>query len=86
MARKSNLTTTLRRRRVDTMQAFDALPPPARQWLAGAKLPWSALSVGRLWQKALREARGDMALALQRLDAAQERLIARDQARLWRGL
>jgi hypothetical protein len=78
-----NLATSLRRSpRPDTMQAYDALPPEARRWLAAAKLPWSARSVARLWSRALREG-GDPAAAQARLDAAQARKLARDAALVW---
>ena len=79
-----NLSSRLRASpRGDPMRAFDALPPPARRWLAGAKLPWSARSVARLWARALREERGSVAAALARLEAAEQRLLAKDAPRVW---
>lgn len=79
-----NLATSLRRStRPDTMQAYDALPLEARRWLAGAKLPWSARSVARLWARAWREAGGDLAAVRARLDAAQARKLANDAAQVW---
>ena len=79
----ANLATSLRRSpRPDTMQAYDALPPEARRWLAGAKLPWSARSVARLWARALKDG-GDLAAVQARLDAAQARKLARDAALVW---
>lgn len=79
---RRNLATRLPRRRADPMRAFDSLPPPLRAWLAQAVLPWSAASVLRLWQRALRETRSER-LALARLAEAEARLIARDAARIW---
>lgn len=81
-----NLATSLRRSpRPDTMQAYDALPAEARRWLAGAKLPWSARSVARLWARAWVEAGGDLEAVRARLDAAQARKLARDAAQVWGG-
>ena len=79
-----NLATSLRRKtRSDPMRAFDALPPELRRWLASASLPWSARSVITLWQRALRDARGDRAAAIARIEAAQQRLLKRDAAKTW---
>lgn len=79
-----NLATRLRRSpRPDTMQAYDALPPEARRWLAGAKLPWSARSVAKLWARAWHDAGGDLAAVRVRMDAAQARKLARDAADVW---
>ncbi|MFC3182414.1 DUF6525 family protein [Cypionkella sinensis] len=79
-----NLATRLRRSpRPDTMQAYDALPPEARRWLAGAKLPWSARSVAKLWARAWHDAGGDLAAVRARMDAAQARKLARDAADVW---
>ncbi|MEY8839776.1 DUF6525 family protein, partial [Cribrihabitans sp. XS_ASV171] len=36
-----------RRRDEDPMRAYDALPQPLRQWMAGAALPWSPASCRR---------------------------------------
>jgi hypothetical protein len=79
-----NLTTSLRcKSRGDPMHAFDALPVELRRWLASAALPWSARSVARLWQRALRDGNGDRHAALTRLEAAQRRLLHRDAAKVW---
>ncbi len=65
------------------MAAYDALPPDARRWVMQAALPWSARSVARLWGRALRDAKGDRAVALARLDAAERKLLNRDAPRVW---
>lgn len=53
-----------------------------RRWLAEAILPWSAASALRLWRRMLAET-GSEAVALDRLTAAESRLVARDAARIW---
>lgn len=79
----SNLTTSLRRRaRPAPMAAHDRLPPEVRAWVAQAALPWSAASVARLWQKALRDAESPES-ALARLTRAEARMLARDASRVW---
>ncbi len=79
-----NLATSLRRRAdQNPMRAFDALPTDLRRWLTQASLPWSARSVDRLWRRALREAKGDESAAVARLEAAQQRLLARDARKVW---
>ncbi|MCY3995811.1 MAG: DUF6525 family protein [Rhodobacter sp.] len=72
--------TSLRRRRRpgDPMAAFDGLPPPLRQWLSQAALPWSPASARRIWSKSL--ARGltqEETLVL--LSRAEARTLARDR-------
>ena len=62
------------------MQAYDALPPQLRQWLANACLPWSPDSAFRIWRAA-----GGMAqpsVALNRLDAVEQAMLHKD-ARIW---
>ena len=44
-----------RRRSVDPMRRYDALPEPLRQWLANAALPWSPVSAQRIWDRASRK-------------------------------
>ncbi len=65
------------------MSYYDSLPADLRQWLASAALPWSAHSALRLWQRALRAARGDARAARAALDRAEARLVARDAAQVW---
>jgi hypothetical protein len=81
--RKSNLATSLWRKvRSNPMQAYDALPPEARRWLASACFPWSPQSVARLWRRALRDANGCKHHA-KGLDAAEQRLLERDAPKIW---
>ena len=69
-------------RRADPMAAYDRLPPDLRSWLAEAALPWSAASVHRLWDRALRDT-GCPNRARARLSAAEARALAREAARVW---
>lgn len=78
-----NLATPRARwRKTDPMAAHDRLPPELRTWAAGAALPWSAASVLRLWQRALRET-GCPEAARARLTRAEARTLARDAAKVW---
>lgn len=78
-----NLTSPrARRRATDPMAAFDRLPPDLRSWLAEAALPWSAASVLRLWQRAIRET-GCAKAARDRLARAEAKTLAREAARVW---
>ena len=55
---KQNLgeTNLRRRRRIgNPMHEFDQLPKPLRKWLSKAILPWSPLSVRRVWHKSIRK-------------------------------
>ncbi len=78
-----NLSTHLRRKRVSTMAQYDRLPAELRGWLAQARLPWSAQSAARQWQRALHAARGDIMAARAALSQLEERLIARDAMQVW---
>ncbi len=69
-------------RRADPMAAYDRLPPDLRLWLAGAALPWSAASVLRLWDRALRDT-GCAKAARDRLARAEAKTLAREAARVW---
>jgi hypothetical protein len=71
-----------RPRAVAPMAAHDRLPPELRVWVAGAALPWSAASVLKIWQRALRDT-GSAAAARARLDAAEARTLAREAAAVW---
>lgn len=66
----------------DPMRRHDALPPALRRWMIHAALPWSAASVLRLWQRALRET-GDETVALRRLNAAEAATLRREAAQVW---
>ena len=77
----SNLgATTLKRRQrsVEPMQAYDALPQPLRQWLAGAVLPWSATSFKRIWTKALRDGQ-DLEQVVSTLARVEQKTLAQDK-------
>ena len=79
-----NLATTLPRGGSGRPLAqYDRLPAELRLGLAGAALPWSAASALRLWQRALREAGGDISRARARLDRAEARMLTREAARIW---
>lgn len=67
-----------RRRHGDTMRAYDALPPPLRQWLASAAMPWSPASCRLIWQRA--RARGDdIDSTIARLDRAEARTLSQER-------
>ncbi|WP_087213347.1 DUF6525 family protein [Yoonia vestfoldensis] len=77
---RRNLATTLRGKpRPDPMRDYDALPPPLRQWLATARLPWSPRSARRIWSKH----GGDATAALASLDRAERATLARDIPKTW---
>jgi hypothetical protein len=79
-----NCATSLKRRaRADPMQAYDALPPDLRAWLAGAVLAWSAASVRGGRVKALKQARGDRKAAPAALADVERQGLQRDVARIW---
>jgi hypothetical protein len=78
-----NLTSSRARwRATDPMASYDRLPRDLRLWLAEAALPWSAPSVLRLWQRALRET-GCAKAARDRLARAEAKTLAREAARVW---
>ncbi|WP_291729888.1 DUF6525 family protein [Leisingera sp. F5] len=79
---RRNLNSRLKRRRRagDPMQAYDALPPGLRHWLASACLPWSPASALRIWIKA--GGSQNPVAAAARLDAAETAMLQRD-ARVW---
>ena len=61
------------------MRAYDRLPQDLRLWVSQAALPWSARSVLRIWQRALRET-GCQKAAYARLRAAEIKTLARESA------
>jgi hypothetical protein len=69
-------------RNSNPMAAYDRLPPDLRAWAAEAALPWSANSLLRIWQRALRET-GCAKAAKDRLSRAEARTLARDAASVW---
>jgi len=60
------------------MSTFDSLPPPVRQWVTRAALPWSPASVHRIWSKSRAKGLSDDE-ALQSLSQAEARTLARDR-------
>ena len=79
MTRNLGATSLRRKRRtVDPMRSYDALPAPLRNWLAQAALPWSPSSAQRLWRRA--RAKGlDPQDALDLLARAEAQTLARDR-------
>lgn len=69
-------------RKVNPMAAHDQLPTELRAWATGAALPWSAASLLRLWQRALRET-GCPKAARERLDRAEAKTLAGDAVTVW---
>ncbi|MDO6590020.1 hypothetical protein DS901_01580 [Loktanella sp. D2R18] len=72
--------TSLRRKRrsVDPMRAYDALPTPLRKWLSQAALPWSPTSARKIWKRG--QAQGLSAdETLNLLCQAETRTLARDK-------
>jgi hypothetical protein len=79
----SNLVSPRARRRAGCpMRDHDALPPDLRRWATAAALPWSARSLRRLWDRALRQT-GCRAAALATLDAAEARALGREAPAVW---
>jgi len=66
-----------RRRAVDPMQAYDALPHPLRHWLASAALPWSPKSCKRIWDKARKNGLCPEE-AIAALTRAEQKMLKRD--------
>lgn len=71
-----------RSRNASAMQEFDRLPPELRNWLSKAILPWSSRSVNLAYTKATSRTR-NTSEALAELDRIQNRLIAKDAAKVW---
>ncbi|CUH79254.1 hypothetical protein TRM7557_02305 [Tritonibacter multivorans] len=76
--RASNLPA--KKRNVDPMAAYDALPPELRAWLQGAKLPWSAHSCKKIWTSARAKGASPQE-ALERLNRIEDATLARDSRR-----
>ena len=70
-----------RKRNVDPMAAYDALPPELRAWLQEAKLPWSAHSCKKIWSSARAKGASPQE-ALDRLNRVEAATLARDSRRL----
>ena len=73
-------TTTLRKRRraVDPMMTYDALPQPLRRWLATAALPWFPHSCKRIWDKTKKSGLS-IEDAIARLSEAERKTLSRDE-------
>ena len=75
-------TNLRRRRRVgNPMHEFDQLPKPLRKWLSKAILPWSPLSVRRVWHKSISKG-----LSLQEilcvLDKTEESTMKKEKSKI----
>lgn len=69
------------RHNTDPMAADDRLHPDLQLWLAEAALAWSAASVLRLWQRAMRET-GSVQAARDHLARAEAGTLAREAERV----
>lgn len=79
----SNLVSPRARSRAGhPMDDHDRLPPALRLWVAHAALPWSAISVRRIFARALAET-GCQTAALARLDRSEAATLARDAPLVW---
>ena len=79
MSRNLGQSTLRRKRRSgDPMPAYDGLPPPLRQWLSAAALPWSPTPARRLWFKLRSKGltQEEMIVSLSEVEA---RTLARDR-------
>lgn len=63
------------------MRAHDKLPAALRCWLAQAALPWSARSVLKIWNEAMKA--GGEAAALDRLHRAERATLQREAPLVW---
>lgn len=80
---KRNLTAPrIRFRATNPMQDHDKLPQDLRLWAIEAALPWSARSLRRIWDKALRET-GSREAALARLSAAEAATLRKQAREVW---
>lgn len=79
MSRNLGESSLRRKRRAgDPMAMFDGLPPPLRQWLSEAALPWSPASVRRIWSKSRAKGLSPEETLLS-LSQAEARTLARDR-------
>ncbi|MEL6463661.1 MAG: DUF6525 family protein [Pseudomonadota bacterium] len=79
MTRNLGATSLRRKKRsVDPMRSYDALPAPLRRWLAEASLPWSPASARRVWVRACAKGLSPED-ALLALTQAEQRTLARDR-------
>ena len=71
----------LRRRVGHPMHEFDQLPKPLRKWLTEAILPWSTVSVRRVWCKSIRKGLS-FEEALNVLDNAEAYKIKKEKSKI----
>ena len=67
-----------KRKKGDPMHEFDCLPPLLRRWVRDADMPWSPISVKRVYLRALKNT-GDYSIALAELDTMQTKQISRQR-------
>lgn len=79
MSRNLGESSLRRKRRAgNPMAAFDGLPPPLRQWLSEAALPWSPESARRIWSRSRAKGLSPEETLLS-LSQAEARTLARDR-------
>ena len=81
---KQNLgeTNLRRRRRIgNPMHEFDQLPKPLRKWLSKAILPWSPLSVRRVWHKSISKGLS-LQEVLRVLDKTEESTMKKEKSKI----
>ncbi len=75
-------TNLRRRRRVGhPMHEFDQLPKPLRKWLNEAILPWSTISVRRVWCKSISKGLS-FEEALNVLDKSEENTMKKQRSKI----
>ena len=66
-----------KRKKGDPMHEFDCLPPLLRRWVRDADMPWSPISVKRVYMKALKKT-GSSGIALAELDKIQGKRLSKE--------
>ena len=75
-------TNLRRRKRVgNSMYEFDQLPKPLRKWLSKAILPWSPLSVRRVWHRSITKGLTSQE-ALGVLDKTEESTMKKEKSKI----
>ena len=75
-------TNLRRRKRVgNSMYEFDQLPKPLRKWLSKAILPWSPLSVRRVWHRSITKGLSSQE-ALGVLDKTEECILKKEKSKI----
>ena len=75
------INISLRRRVGHPMHEFDQLPKPLRKWLTEAILPWSTVSVRRVWFKSIRKGLS-FEEALNVLDKSEECTMKKQRSKI----